>query len=397
MQNRRFQLISLVVCLLLTAGWTVGRDASGISMDHSAATTTVKTERPTAALTPTPSIREQSAPSGDIREFLGKWIAYNTVSLEKGRDARQKPGVRLEISNDSLVFGAAVCEHPVYTMKTVSLEEFLKGNKPPEGVIEWNNPELVVLSTGCANLESLSIASLNIRTLAVLIENDLLYFEPNFSVTDNGLTIESELLTDSSKDPLFEIHAQLPVLQKTGSQSFNNRVRQIVATEMNGFRKGFSDWSIPPEMDSYHSFMWISYDVPLLTENLVSIRFAVDYYMAGAAHPNHYFKVLNFDLKNDRELLFADIFKDRDVALERISELCQVELNKPDFPLFPEGLTPTMQNFQNWNLEKSGLRMSFDPYQVAPYAAGPQEVHIPYSEIGKLIDPTSPVGALIAH
>jgi hypothetical protein len=334
---------------------------------------------------------------GCFRKFLGKWIAYNTVSLEKGRDARQKPGVKLEITTDSLVLGETICEHPVYTIKTDSLEEFLKGNEPPDGVIEWNNPELAVLSTDCTNLESLSIASLNIRTLAVLIENDLLYFEPNFSVMDNGLTIESELLTDSSKDPLFEIHAQLPVLQKTGSQSFNNRVRQIVAAETNGFRQGFSDWSIPPEMDSYHSFMWISYDVPLLTENLVSIRFAVDYYMAGAAHPNHYYIVLNFDLKNDRELLFADIFKDRDAALERISELCMVELNKPDFPLFPEGLTPTMENFQNWNLEKSGLRMSFDPYQVAPYAAGPQEVRIPYSELGKLIDPDSPVGAFIAH
>ena len=97
--------------------------------------------------------------------------------------------------------------------------------------------------------------------------------------------------------------------------------------ETEGFRHNFDDWDIPEEMASYKSFMWIGYDVPLLTEDLVSIRFLVDYYMAGAAHPNHYFKVLNYDLKANREITFDDMFPDPEITLIFLSEALQ---NQPE-------------------------------------------------------------------
>ncbi len=150
-------------------------------------------------------------------------------------------------------------------------------------------------------------------------------------------------------------------------------------------------------MAGYTSFMWIRYDVPLLTPDLVSIRFAVDYYMAGAAHPNHFFKVLNYDLKEDREISFDKLFNNSTVTLNFLSKASKASLDKPDFPMFEEGFAPKKENFTNWNLTKDGFRISFDPIQVAPYAAGPQEVLIPYKELQGQINLKTSAGAFIAR
>ncbi|HEX7556349.1 MAG TPA: RsiV family protein, partial [Leptolinea sp.] len=167
--------------------------------------------------------------------------------------------------------------------------------------------------------------------------------------------------------------------------------------ELDGFRGNFKDWQIPPEMAGYTSFMWIGYDVPLLTPDLVSIRFTVDYYMAGAAHPNHYFKVVNYDLTSGKEVTFKDVFKDPAKALDFLSKASKTSLNKPDFPLFEEGLQPKAENFTNWNLTKDSLRISFDPYQVAPYAAGAQEVLVPFKDLRDLVNTKIGFGAFIAR
>ena len=51
------------------------------------------------------------------------------------------------------------------------------------------------------------------------------------------------------------------------------------------------------------------------------------------------------------------------------------------------GATPNSENYQNLLFTKSGLLIVFDPYQVAPYAAGISEVTIPYETIAGIMDP----------
>jgi len=59
--------------------------------------------------------------------------------------------------------------------------------------------------------------------------------------------------------------------------------------------------------------------------------------------------------------------------------------------LFTSGMTRRYVN-----LEAEGLRITFDPYQVAAYAAGPQVLFIPYSELQSISNPQGPIAA-IAH
>ena len=46
--------------------------------------------------------------------------------------------------------------------------------------------------------------------------------------------------------------------------------------------------------------------------------------------------------------------------------------------MFSDGAKPTPENYAVWNVSADGLVITFNEYQVAAYAAGPQEVVIPF-------------------
>ena len=41
--------------------------------------------------------------------------------------------------------------------------------------------------------------------------------------------------------------------------------------------------------------------------------------------------------------------------------------------MFPDGAEPRPENYQVWNFDFNGLLITFDQYQVMPYAYGPAD------------------------
>ena len=78
-----------------------------------------------------------------------------------------------------------------------------------------------------------------------------------------------------------------------------------------------------------------------------------------------------------------------------LSRYAIAEISTRDLSPFLEGAAPTPENYKSWNMQPDGLRITFDPYQVAAYAAGPQTVFVPYSELGDIMRPDGPLGAFI--
>jgi len=64
---------------------------------------------------------------------------------------------------------------------------------------------------------------------------------------------------------------------------------------------------------------------------------------------------------------------------------------KPDAMILDDligsGAGPQADNYSAWSITKKGLWITFDPYQVAAYAAGPQHILVPYSVLKDLIKP----------
>jgi len=107
-------------------------------------------------------------------------------------------------------------------------------------------------------------------------------------------------------------------------------------------------------------------------------------------------------VKNAKKIALADLFIARSKYLNVISTYCQKELKerakKPDAmfldDLIGSGAGPQADNYRAWSITKKGLWITFDPYQVEAYAAGPQTVLVPYSALKDLIKPDGPVGSL---
>lgn len=181
---------------------------------------------------------------------------------------------------------------------------------------------------------------------------------------------------------------QTPVL--TGSddprvQGFNREMASIVDSAASGFKSDLAN--VPPTLVSAASTFDVRYELRSPPGPILSVQFAMEGYVTGAAHPFHTSRSVNFDLDAGRDLSLSDLFVPGSDYLQAISQYCIAELQTRnlDFSDFSSGAAPTLDNYRNWNITASGLLITFDEYQVGPYAAGPQQVTIPYSELSPFI------------
>ncbi|MGH9762298.1 MAG: RsiV family protein, partial [Blastocatellia bacterium] len=86
--------------------------------------------------------------------------------------------------------------------------------------------------------------------------------------------------------------------------------------------------------------------------------------------------------------------------LQTVSRICIAQLNKKlgtdsDADWINKGAAAKASNYKVWNVTSRSLVITFDPYQVASYAAGDQTVRIPYTAIKDILDPNGPIASLV--
>jgi len=140
----------------------------------------------------------------------------------------------------------------------------------------------------------------------------------------------------------------------------------------------------------------IDYNVVLLNSKLVSVRLVGSEYITGAAHPNNYYLTFNYDFDSQKELEFSDLFKEGSNYLKIVSDRAVADLKnrfeemygegaEANFDWIENGAGPRIENYQKITLSREALTIYFDPYQVAAYAAGGQEVKIPYESMSAIL------------
>jgi len=223
----------------------------------------------------------------------------------------------------------------------------------------------------------------------------------------NGAEVVSKQIKEKNKKLKYEIDVVYPQLAGSTDpnyQKFNNTVRALITKKVGDFKKEMipsaedeaaaAEGETTPD-ESNGSDVTVSCEVVLAKDDLIAIEFTVSSYYAGAAHPNSYMEVVNFDLKNGKQLKLAELFNPGAKYLQTIAAYCIQELKKQtkgaDAPLDEEwikkGAAPELTNYDNWSLRKNGLGITFDSYQVGPYAAGPQSVLVPYSAVKDMLKP----------
>lgn len=219
-------------------------------------------------------------------------------------------------------------------------------------------------------------------------------------------------ITENNKKLKYEIDVVYPQLSGTGPagiEKFNQLVRTLVNGKVADFKKEMvpesGEEAAADSESTTGSDFNIGYSVAMARDDLISLEFNVGSYYAGAAHPNSYSETFTFDLKNGKTIKLADLFNPGSKYVQAISAYAIQDLKKQskaqgdnsmlDDDWIQRGAGPDAANYESWTITKSGLGITFDAYQVAPYAAGPQEVTVPYANLKEIIRIDGPLGQFL--
>ena len=222
---------------------------------------------------------------------------------------------------------------------------------------------------------------------------------PPTPMLSQTVSMQSTPFNESSAAPVYTITAQIPNLQGSSDPrvtNFNSLLNQIVHDQIDQFRSDTLAFASNPPIAAGSSFD-AQYSILGQRGDVWSIKFDISYYSDGAAHPGHYSTTLTYDLSNGSEIHLDQLFFPGSPYLQVISDNCKTQLAARDiaFDMFSSGADPLPENYQRWNISNEGLIITFDEYQVAAYAAGPQIVTIPFSELQGTINPQSAAGLFV--
>jgi len=220
-------------------------------------------------------------------------------------------------------------------------------------------------------------------------------------IINSHLKVISKTTNEENQALNYTLNATYPQIVGTplspAAENFNQHITNMVTTEIEQFKNSVKH-DLPhmktlPE-DVRHNTLSIDYDVDVIHPNplsLVSIRLNIEGMQAGRAHPFHVYRVLNFDLSNNKELALSDLFKPKTNYLQSLSKYSSEKLTASlkDKWMIASGAKANPTNYKNWNIQADSILITFDEYQVAPYTNGPQEVEIPFSELKNIFSPNA--------
>lgn len=198
-------------------------------------------------------------------------------------------------------------------------------------------------------------------------------------------------LTDTG--PGYSVAASYPVFQDPALAGINDTVRAFVEGLAKPFveEQGTSLADTADLPDLPPSSLEVAYDTPFVTDRYVLIGFN-GYEYSGGAHGMPIIQPLVIDRADGGRIPPEGLFKPDAPWLDRLSSHCLDALSQdeelasdPDW--LTSGTEPKAENYQLLYPGPEGLTVIFPPYAVAPYAAGPQEVLIPYSHLADVLDP----------
>lgn len=190
--------------------------------------------------------------------------------------------------------------------------------------------------------------------------------------------ISTQVILEGGVNPDFIIDVKYPMAPPEGNNNtFNVKASDMVNAIVTEFKTEVAANGVITDMPTFTNSLYIDYKVIRNAKGIISVRFNNSVYLAGAAHPNPFTRVLNFDFTTGAEIQLSEVFKPGVDYLTTLSNYCKRVLQRRGVLDFPEGADPKPENFQNWNMGLRNLVITFDVYQVAPYAAGPQECQVP--------------------
>lgn len=371
----------IIACVLISLGCRKASTPPPAAAPPNTATASPELSNSQGGNTPVAQTRYFKGSIGSSLDLQMKLV--RTGDELSGSYFYQKIGTRIDLRGKVDQYG------------NLTLEEFDKGGKQT-GVFKgmWQVSANDGLSTLAGNWSKPPNEKGSDKKTAFSLHEEPVSFT-------GDVELVSKQINENDKKLMYEVSAQYPQLNGGNNpnfEKFNQAARALVTKKVAGFKKDMApvEGEEPRPEGSMASNLNVAYTLILAQDDLISVKFDVGSYYQGAAHPNSYSDVVNFDLKNGKQLKLSDLFKPGARYLQAIADYSIADLKKQtDKGLTPEeiekGAAAVAKNYQSWNIMKTGIGITFDAYQVGPYAAGPQFVTVPYSALKDMINPEGPI------
>jgi len=213
---------------------------------------------------------------------------------------------------------------------------------------------------------------------------------------------------ETTPDQCFTIRVDLPLaLDGTDSfqVSFNEAIRQFVLERLNEFTTVDGsgqdvDELIDSIFEDYESYLmdvgdiangvfalWnveIKGSILFNSDEIVCLMTETSSY-TGGAHPNTEVRYINFDKQSGEILYITDVISQSEPVRIMALEMLKASLGISEGEdISDHGFLVTDEDFvlpENFAITHKGLEFVANPYEIAPYAMGPQKVAIPFEAI----------------
>jgi hypothetical protein len=220
-----------------------------------------------------------------------------------------------------------------------------------------------------------------------------------FSCVEDKKVIFNEINLTTTENKIVEINIPEATGDKTIAQSINKSVLNVVNSNLRIGDLEESESLTTKELinlfnEEYESFKtdfpesaieWdsqIDGQVMYHSASVISIVIT-SYQNTGGAHGLLHITFLNFDVETGKALkneeLFADMAGFNQLAQEYFNEEIA---DKKDMYFEPDNFTLPA----NIGFDDDGLFLIYNSYEIAPYSTGLTEIHIPYEEVGMMLN-----------
>ncbi|MBI9043397.1 MAG: DUF3298 domain-containing protein [Anaerolineaceae bacterium] len=214
-----------------------------------------------------------------------------------------------------------------------------------------------------------------------------------FEIPEEPPVISSIVFNEEQEEPPYKVEIIYPESNDLSELSrFNHDMQEFVFVLKDQFVTNVTE-----PIEGTSSYLAVDYEVFYNQDGLISLQNISSIYISGAAHPYIISQSFNYDIQLDRFLELEDLFEPDSNYLGIMATICVEELLQRDigFRGDESGVAPDPFNYMNWTLQPEGILIRFDPAQVAAYAAGPQDVLIPFENLSHLIPINSPIFSIL--
>lgn len=184
-------------------------------------------------------------------------------------------------------------------------------------------------------------------------------------------------------------------LEVIGTGIAEQTVDEFLQQTQSGFARSYTpDYRLPAYANAWSLNM--TYELYHFSDTMLSVKFDIGTYRGGA-HGDLSFQTFIFDLAQQRIVTLNDLFQEgtnpwlviaplvEQQLTATLSQMVGGSLSDFDLDSIRTGTGDNPDNYRSFALTHDSLIFFFPPYQVAAYAAGPQQAIIPLNQIGYLL------------